>query len=58
MVPLVVWLCEETERSVRTSKCHKSLSPESAMAFKTLLEIQAVQFGSKKKEQKQNIDRQ
>lgn len=40
MVPLVVWLCEETERAVRAGKYHKSISSTSASAFKkTLLEI-------------------
>lgn len=33
MVPLVVWLCEETERAVR--KYHKSISSTLASTFKT-----------------------
>lgn len=26
MVPMVVWLCEETERAVRARKYHKSIA--------------------------------
>ena len=36
MVPLVVWLCEETERAVRARKYHRSISSTSASGFERL----------------------
>jgi len=36
MVPLVVWLCEETERAVRARKYHRSISSTLASAFQRL----------------------